>query len=56
VCCSTAPYRTGPTGYLWHQWIEDGTILTVFYITGFDGIAHTAAAGCNSDGDNPFVS
>jgi len=26
--------------------------------TGFDGIAHTAAIGCNSDGDAdyPFVS
>ena len=38
-------------GYLWQQWSEDGTILTVYYITGSDGIAHTAATRWNSDGD-----
>ena len=47
-----------PMGYLWQQWSEDGTILTVYYITGSDGIAHTAATRWNSDGDadNPLVS
>ena len=45
-------------GYLWQQWSEDGTILTVYHITGSDGIAHTVATRWNSDGDadNPLAS